>query len=67
MCREGKWSCAQLDAVTPANWSVTILKHYLDGVFSSSIGYQFQQTNKKESFLEFHNKFNDILEYSHDT
>ena len=67
MCREGKWSCAQLDAVTPANWSVTILKHYLDGVFSSSIGYQFQQTNKKESFLEFNNKFNDILEFSHES
>ena len=63
LCKEGKWSCPQLDALTPSQWSFTILKNYIETVCSEFIGFSFADSDKTNSGLVFSNDYNNILEY----
>ena len=62
-CKTGKWLCTQWRKVKWDEWTVTILKNYLDIVFDASIGYQFSNAdykkggNHKWTELKFINKY----------
>ena len=63
MCKEGQWSCPQLDALTPSQWSFTILKNYIETICSEFIGYSFADSEKVNSGLVFSNDYNLILQF----